>query len=115
MSKHTPGPWIACKHGDYGDYDGNCIVILGEGGDIRTAVVLGFDSEENRANASLISAAPDLLEALKRIMDVDCPLTGDPSHQELVEHWEYEKSQGRGEAEDRLFALYAISKATGAA
>ena len=59
--------------------------------------------------------APDLLEALRRIMDVDCPITGNPSHSELVEHWEYEKTQGRGEADDRLFALAAIKKATGAA
>jgi type VI protein secretion system component VasF len=65
--KHTRGPWIASEYGDYGDYDGKCRVILGEGGDIRTAVVLGFDTEENQANARLIAAAPDLLEALQRI------------------------------------------------
>lgn len=53
----------------------------------------------------------ELLDALKRVMDVDCPLNGDPSHKELVEHWEYEKTQGRGEADDRLFALAAIAKA----
>lgn len=59
--------------------------------------------------------APDLLEALVRIMDVDRPLSGNPSHSDLVEHWEYEKTQGRGEADDRLFALAAIARATGAA
>ena len=53
----TPGPWIACQYGDYGDYNGDCRVILGEGGDIRTAVVLGFDTPENDANAQLIAAA----------------------------------------------------------
>lgn len=44
--------------------------MLGEGGDIRTAVVLGFDTPENRANARLIAAAPDLLKALKAMLEV---------------------------------------------
>ena len=57
----------------------------------------------------------ELVEALRRIMDLDCPITRNPTHSELVEHWEYEKTQGRGEADDRLFALAAIAKATGAA
>lgn len=69
MTKHTPGPWVACGYGDYSDYDGKCRVVLGEGGDIRTAVVLGFDTPENEANARLIAAAPDLLEALQDILD----------------------------------------------
>jgi hypothetical protein len=61
----------------------------------------------------LLRVNAELVEALKRVMDNDCPLTGNPSHAELVEHWEYEKSQGRGEADDRLFALAALAKATG--
>lgn len=60
-TKHTPGPWETCDPEDYGDYDGNCRVILGD--DLRVAVVLGVDGE-NEANAHLIAAAPDLLEAL---------------------------------------------------
>ena len=67
-AKHTPGPWIPAKYGDYGDYNGKCRVILGEGGDIRVAVVLGFNSEENQANTSLIAAAPDLFAALKALV-----------------------------------------------
>ena len=55
----------------------------------------------------------ELLEALQRVMDIDTPLTGNPTHAQLVEHWEYEKSQGRGEADDRLFALAVIIKASG--
>lgn len=57
--------------------------------------------------------AVELLEALERLVALDCPLTGNPSHERLVEFWEYEKSQGRGEADDQLFALAAIAKAKG--
>ena len=46
------------------------------------AVCQGFEREENRANAALIASAPDLLEALRDMVDEvaafaqhnDCPL-----------------------------------------
>jgi len=63
IAKHTPGPWEAAEHGDYGDYDGQCIVVLGD--DLRIAVVLGEGTPETRANARLMAAAPELLEALQ--------------------------------------------------
>lgn len=56
-----------CRPGDYGDYDGNCIVILGDDQTIRVAVVLGSD-EESMANARLFAAAPRLLEAAKQVL-----------------------------------------------
>lgn len=62
---HTPGPWEACDRGDYGDYDGDCIVILGD--DRRIAVVLGTDEE-----ARLIMAAPELLAACKEVVESGC-------------------------------------------
>lgn len=65
-TKHTPRPWEACDVGDYSDYDGRCRVILGN--DLRIAVVLG-DHDESAANARLIAAAPDLLEALERCLN----------------------------------------------
>lgn len=68
-ASHTPGPWVSADYGDYGDYFGECRVILGEGGNIRTAVVLGFDNKENQANARLIAAAPELLVALRTLVD----------------------------------------------
>lgn len=58
-----------------------------------------------------LTVVAQLVEALRRVMDLDCPITGNPSHAELVEHWEYEKTQGRGEADDRLFALAALATA----
>lgn len=38
----TPTPWEACERGDYSDYDGDCIVILGD--DKRVAIV--FDEDD---------------------------------------------------------------------
>ena len=64
--------------------------------------------------ADVYERATELLEALTRIMDNERPIRGNPSHKVLVEHWEFEKSQGRGCADDMLFALAAIAKATGA-
>jgi hypothetical protein len=69
MSNHTSGPWLVSEYGDYGDYDGECRVVLGEGGDIRTAIVLGLDTAENRANAHLIAASPDLLAEAKALVE----------------------------------------------
>lgn len=66
---NTKGPWAASEHGAYGDYDGNSIVILGD--DLRIAVVLGYDTKETRANARLIAAAPELLEALEAMIEWD--------------------------------------------
>lgn len=63
-AKHTPGPFTPCDPGDYSDYGGNSIVIIGD--DRRIAVVLGKD-KESKANAALFSAAPDLLAALKSL------------------------------------------------
>ncbi|MNQ48352.1 hypothetical protein D3C85_622280 [compost metagenome] len=51
-----------------------------------------------------------LIDALSRLLKNDCPLTGNPSYEQLVEHWEYEKSQGRGEADDQLFALRTLHR-----
>ena len=34
---HTPGEWEAADRGDYGDFDGNSRVILGD--DMRVAVI----------------------------------------------------------------------------
>ena len=73
MSKYTPGPWF--MNGPIGTYHLNgreprfCVYAS------RTlflevvAAPDGYVQGENEANARLIAAAPDLLEALKEIVD----------------------------------------------
>lgn len=100
--KGTQGEWIEFNGAIYGPkFEGVCSM-------------LGHTTRPiPKANADLITAAPKLLEALTRILDLDCPLTGDPSRERLIEHWEWEQSQGNGAAEDNLFALAVIAEALG--
>lgn len=58
MSGHTPGPWSTNHAGFTHAKNGACVAEVG-------IDVLPF--EEVEANASLIAAAPDLLEALENI------------------------------------------------
>ena len=67
MSGLTPGPWEACERGDYGDYDGDCVVVLGD--DRRIAVVLSSDSD-----ARLIAASRLLFTELERLVTALEPL-----------------------------------------
>ena len=60
MSKHTPGPW-ATDGGDTVVAMGNQIVVTAPAPD-------GASREEMKANARLIAAAPELLEALKGML-----------------------------------------------
>ena len=74
MNKHTPGPWIS---------DGETIDLFDFELENRRfwisadGMVIGYvdgfgnkDNEERKANARLIAAAPDLLEALQLAMPV---------------------------------------------
>jgi hypothetical protein len=71
MSQHTPGPWIVTDRGSNGG-----TTIRTTKGDLSAVARIYYaapyfgkmeeDSEANRqANAALIAAAPDLLEACK--------------------------------------------------
>ena len=83
-SKHTPGPWS--REGNFSDdlefvrqsrviQNNTKVIAYGFGG----VTFNGIDAEEAEANAVLIAAAPDLLEAAKAmvaggyVMDADSP------------------------------------------
>ncbi len=67
MTKHTQGPWrVEAKNypiADTGDYDG-CLQILSANAK-RPIVEIWEDGDEPEANARLMAAAPELLEALE--------------------------------------------------
>ena len=91
MSKHTPGPWRYKPH----RVDCNYMLITcsddpQEGDNLR-----GYCGE---ANARLIAAAPELLEALQVIVKS----LSDQDDEGLIEH-----------AEPMIAARAAIAKATG--
>ena len=62
MDKHTPGPWSYDDTGAIFGLEGKPIMTCGE-----YAIKFGAGTEEAFANARLIAAAPDLLEALRKI------------------------------------------------
>jgi len=71
---HTPGPWkVAGRYGKYSDEitdaNGQAIAwVFTRKADPQ--IVTGvLDSPEGQANASLIAAAPELLEALEQAAD----------------------------------------------
>jgi hypothetical protein len=89
MSKHTPGPWH-CLYTRVDDASGYQVCH----GDLH-----GKGEETNLANLRLIAAAPELLDALRRIAAIENQLVG-PDWEEIDEA--------------RVIALMAIEKATGA-
>ena len=79
MIKHTPGPWSIFtdekhKHNAGIEADGFSIICIGypdETPAMDDSGVCGRTTDETTANAHLISAAPELLEALEAIMGSD--------------------------------------------
>lgn len=78
MSKHTPGPWIVWNDGhgnlsvrsanERDTSDATYLEIATEVGGLRKGQNFKDRSEE-QANARLIAASPDLLEALQMVED----------------------------------------------
>lgn len=103
-SKHTPGPWAYQE-----DSDAYTHIVRGPGNRFICQLAQ-TTSAEIEANARLIAAAPELLEALERIaLPHDCgcvPCTGQCRSQIALEI-AVEEMQGLARA--------AIAKATGGA
>lgn len=79
-AKHTPGQWIIL-HGTniFGTRldTGHRGIVCNTGGHESNQVDCGI---ENRANAHLIAAVPELLEACKALLGIDNAPAGDPEH-----------------------------------
>ena len=64
MSKHTPGPWCVDDHPKM-----QILMVVAEAGGMPGLIVnQGRITKTDRANARLIAAAPDLLEAAKQVL-----------------------------------------------
>ena len=64
MGKHTPGPWKATKFNPATGEIDDCYLYVEPGISVIERKVKGHDQHDT-ANAILIAAAPDLLEALE--------------------------------------------------
>jgi hypothetical protein len=101
-SKHTPGPWTLSAYypnrviGDRNDGEGRYVA------DCHCNGLNGAEQPEDAANARLIAAAPDLLEALKTL--VTFAETSDECQYGTI-----------GTKFLREIALPALAKATGSA
>jgi hypothetical protein len=62
MAGHTPGPWVQDRYGSLVGSDSKQVVVWGLG------IAHGQRNATAEANARLIAAAPELLEALKSIV-----------------------------------------------
>ena len=63
MAEHTPGPWRVCK-----EYH-NITVVGCNGERIAYPLVANLDDDAMHANSRLIAAAPELLAAMKRVLE----------------------------------------------
>lgn len=69
MSKHTPGPWIASKSGCGIVRAGEVLIAIAyDGQRPHEREVSGTNKQIEDANAYLIAAAPELLQALRDIL-----------------------------------------------
>ena len=96
MSKHTAGPWINKETA--GGH--NTEIYTETGGSTIALTYHACSYEENAANANLIAAAPDLLEACKAMIACLEDLTTE------------DFSRG-GEKAEREMMIAAIAKAEG--
>ena len=74
MNKHTPGPWKFRDDSKF--FKTNPFSVYVQGGGVHSAAIANMPyrktipETEARANARLICASPDLLDALQAMLDV---------------------------------------------
>jgi len=103
-ARHTPGPWDAITS------DGRNYRIIG-GEEAGYVAIVGaiFQPQQNAANARLIAAAPDLLEACKKASAVLAKFYN--AEAERMGEWEFNGTRPLYKTEKILRA--AIAKAEG--
>jgi hypothetical protein len=95
--KHTPGPWHVTK----------CNCASGRCQSLQVLTVLPAEAHLSRADAYLISAAPDMLEALEMILSANEAIADATRQSELERaRCNYYKARDRAKA--------AVLKAKGA-
>jgi hypothetical protein len=80
-TQHTKGPWKFGSSNDDSVYKRN----IGGSDGYHVAVASSREDDEVDANARLIAAAPDLLEALQSIVDMDVAYQRGPKVEDAVE------------------------------
>lgn len=70
MMTHTPGPWFVAETDDNEGYPETVIRAMGGVAGVSVAVDFPKIFGMRDANARLIAAAPDLLEALRAVVSV---------------------------------------------
>lgn len=96
--KHTAGPWRVSTRGYTRDNDTKDLITAADGTCLGEVIQSRY-RVESEANTDLITAAPELLEALRVLAD---------HAQEKYPHFESERGQA-----DIKAALGAIAKAEG--
>ena len=65
-AQHTPGPWIAARE-DWRDYEGHRIETSDRCIAVTTTVEAAEVTDEDKANAYLLAAAPSLLDLAETV------------------------------------------------
>ena len=94
MNKHTPGPWTHEGQGDITGIEDNG---FGRGPVDVCSVYLRAVEGRHEANARLIAAAPDLLEALERLVSAARDV-GHGYMDQAIDNAESAIAKARGEA-----------------
>ena len=89
MSKHTPGPWTASRDEMRKRYMDALYVHMEETQICEVTISVRGPTEEQTANAHLIAAAPDMLEALKNAQHA-MRNTNVPTHQGMIPAFAYD-------------------------
>jgi hypothetical protein len=63
LAKHTPGPWIQCH-----DLDGDYTIFA----DSKIIAITDLDRDEDKANACLMAASPDMFVAIAKLVCPQC-------------------------------------------